>query len=125
MQSSLVFTNQLQILTQFFGKTSITRCIYAFIVTCPMLGSIDNGTVTVVQGNISTALGGRPIDDTVVVLSCNTGFTLIGANQSVCLGNGQWSDVLPVCQRKLPKFFELQNSKKNLQKINVRRRFST
>ncbi|CAH1241297.1 COL6A3 [Branchiostoma lanceolatum] len=40
---------------------------------------------------------GSYFEGSVVTYGCNDGFLLQGASSTTCLGNGQWSDQVPVC----------------------------
>ena len=53
----------------------------------PMNGSTELETMTTTFGSIATH-------------TCNTGFTLIGADRRECLDSGNWSRPLPICRSK-------------------------
>ena len=52
-----------------------------------MLGSLDNGNVTLEQASYTTA----------AVFSCDVGYSLLGAKNVTCQTDGTWSDVMPSC----------------------------
>ena len=61
--------------------------MHLITVTCPVLGSIENGTTTLATDGIST----------VATFSCDLGFTLRGHKTISCDSSGEWREQLPAC----------------------------
>ena len=57
---------------------------------------IANGAMTVMQSEYETD---EYTYKTVILLSCNDGYQLVGTNQLACLATTQWSAPMPTCQR--------------------------
>ena len=66
--------------------------MYFFIavVDCPMLTAPLNGSFSPHVFEYGT----------MVTYSCSHGFTRVGAETTVCMPNGQWSNPMPTCERK-------------------------
>lgn len=56
---------------------------------CPKPGTLDNGRVRYTEITYQSAIH----------FSCHEGYTLRGANESVCLASGAWSAPFPVCEQ--------------------------
>lgn len=65
----------------------------SFTPDCPAL-------VTPAYGSLDTA---DVKEGTVVTVTCNTGYTLIGDIALECLPGGEWDKFLPVCDRGTTK----------------------
>ena len=68
-------------------------CIKPFphsVVMCPTLVAPANGNLV---------LSGNTFGETASY-TCDTGFILEGYSTLTCGGDGQWSGILPVCNRK-------------------------
>lgn len=65
-------------------------CFICVAVDCGPLENVLNGFVTLNE----TTLG------SVATYSCISGFRVENSSQRMCEATGQWSGVLPTCQRK-------------------------
>ncbi len=59
--------------------------------------AVDCGPLTINNGQVSTTSGTTFM--MTATYTCNTGYTLIGANTRTCGGDGQWTPVAPMCLR--------------------------
>lgn len=75
---------------------TIINAIHEFLVTCPTINTMPNGTVN--QDTIPNVLG-RPIVGSIVNFTCNLGYFQIGSSSSVCQTDGTWSSAVPTCDR--------------------------
>ena len=57
---------------------------------CPTLTDPENGVVSVPRITVNS----------VATYTCNSGYNLVGDAQRVCMANGQWIGLVPVCQCK-------------------------
>ncbi len=71
-------------------------CVPVPIVTCSNLPLLTNGMIMYSAG----AFNNRPVT-TEANHSCNAGYTLNGGTtMRVCVSDGVWSGLAPMCQRK-------------------------
>ena len=68
-------------------------------VTCEDIHKFPHGNVNYFHHLVDVGQKGKPVD-TIATFSCNSGFQLNNANNISCQGDGQWSAVIPKCQRK-------------------------
>ena len=61
----------------------------SFLVACPSLHAPSHGTLS----------GTAVYPGVVILVQCDTGYTLKGIANVTCLVNGSWNHVLPSCQQ--------------------------
>ena len=59
-------------------------------VMCPALTDPTNGGVSVPGLTVNS----------VATYTCSSGYNLVGDTQRVCMANGEWIGIVPVCQCK-------------------------
>ena len=59
--------------------------------------AVDCGPLTIANGAVDTSSGTTFM--MTATYTCNTGYTLIGANTRTCGGDGQWTPDAPTCLR--------------------------
>ena len=72
-----------------FTFSTYTCVSSSFLVACPGLHAPSHGTLS------STAI----YPGVVILVLCDTGYTLKGIANVTCLVNGSWSHALPLCQQ--------------------------
>ncbi len=62
--------------------------------------AVDCGSLTApVNGKVVTSSGTTFMN--LAAYSCNTGYNLVGVGTRMCIADGNWSPVAPVCQSEL------------------------
>ena len=70
--------------------------LYSAIVSSAAIDCGDPGTPTNGQRSLSSTTY-----NSVVTYTCDVGYTLQGSNSRTCQSDGQWSESVPQCNRKL------------------------
>lgn len=70
-------------------KVNGTNLTLYFPVTCPELGTLDNGEIKCTDDNIYGS---------ICKFRCNEGFFMIGEKVATCETDFKWSSPVPVCQ---------------------------
>ena len=75
--------------------SSVKKMIIFFaVIECDPLDKPDNGDV-IIESTLFQA---------VATYTCNPGYELVGTAQRICSGEGIWSGVAPICERKELQF---------------------
>ncbi|XP_064386182.1 sushi, von Willebrand factor type A, EGF and pentraxin domain-containing protein 1-like isoform X2 [Halichondria panicea] len=80
---------------------SMRNCVAVsgWSTSLPVCNPVDCGPLTIANGAVDTSSGTTFM--MTATYTCNTGYTLIGANTRTCGGDGQWTPDAPTCLQLL------------------------